>query len=163
MGGSRVRIHWRLPSRADAPRQARGLLESARDLASHPDVVFAARLITHELVANSVRHANLSPAKPIQLVLEFDDDVLFVDVSHPDEGFDALAALATHYRQAEPHHGLFLLDTLADRWGFRRGGSRSGVSFELDLMTGRRTWNGREPTRTTEPPPPRASLGRPGL
>lgn len=146
MGGSRLRIQLTLVPSAAASREARRLLEVFPDLSPYPDLLFTAQLLTHELVTNSARHGNLAPTQSVHLTVEGNTETLAVEVAHHGRGFDALAVLADHYRREELYHGLFLLDALADRWGFARDGSCS-LSFQLDLVPGRRSWRGREATR----------------
>lgn len=144
MGGSRIRIQLTVVPTAEASRQARHMLGVLPDLATCPDLLFTAQLLTHELIMNSLRHGRLPPQQPIRIVVECSEATMRVEVTHRGRGFDPLAELAEQYRRAELHHGLFLIDTLADRWGYR---SRSlcGLAFEIDLVRGRRAWRGREP------------------
>lgn len=133
-----------LTATPDAPRLARRLIEDLPGLARLPDLRFAAQLLASELVANSVRHAGVSIADTVLLALECDERMLRVEVLDRGAGFDPLLSLAEHYARGQLHRGIFLVDALADRWGFRRvdGGC---VWFELDLVPGRRPWRGREP------------------
>lgn len=143
MDVSRIRIQLTLLPSTEASRQARRFLEAVPDLEPYPDLLFTTQLLAHELVTNSVRHGDLEAAHPVRLTVECENETMHVEVAHGGRGFDALAVLAEHHRRGELYHGLFLLDTLADRWGFRRdGGCR--LSFELDLVPGRRQWRGRE-------------------
>jgi anti-sigma regulatory factor (Ser/Thr protein kinase) len=135
--------HTRLPASSDAPRAARQLIGAAPALASYPDLRFAAQLLTSELVANSVRHAGLSADQELTLTVDCDDETVHVQVIDTAGGFDALGLLAAYHRQRERHRGIFLVDALADRWGFRRG-EGSLVWFEIDLVPGRRPWRGRQ-------------------
>jgi two-component sensor histidine kinase len=138
-----------LPS-AGGSTKARGLLESVPDLAPYPDLLFTAQLLTHELVTNSTRHGRLKPEQPIRLTVEADTETVSVGVAHDGPGFDALAVLAEHYRREELYHGLFLVDALADRWGFDRDGGCT-LAFQLDLVPGRRQWRGRKATPRDQP------------
>lgn len=86
------------------------------------------RLLVSELVTNSLRHAEMSPSDRIRLGVAVSDDVVHVEVSDPGKGF-------TFERRAEDANtvegwGLYLVATLADRWGVELGGNR--VWFELD-------------------------------
>jgi anti-sigma regulatory factor (Ser/Thr protein kinase) len=150
MGGSRLRIQLTLAPSAEASREARRLLESFPDLEPYPDLLFTAQLLTHELVTNSARHGNVPPRQPVRLTVEGNTETVCVEVAHKGTGFDALAVLAEHYRRKELYHGLFLLDALADRWAFGRDGG-CALSFQLDLVPGRRTWRGRVPTPAINP------------
>jgi anti-sigma regulatory factor (Ser/Thr protein kinase) len=105
-----------------------------------------ATLLTSELVSNSVRHARLTTDEEIALFIDCSDEALFVEVSDCGPGFNPLEHL--HLGQGEPaRHGWMLVNLLADRWGFRRGNRVCCVWFELDLVPGRRSWQGRQPLR----------------
>ena len=133
-----------LSATPDAPRFARRLLEALPELACLPDVRFAAQLLASELVANSVRHARVSGPDAVLLTLECDERTLRAGVLDGGAGFDPLLSLAEHYARGQLHRGIFLVDALADRWGFRRVDGCC-VWFEIDLVPGRRPWRGREP------------------
>jgi anti-sigma regulatory factor (Ser/Thr protein kinase) len=148
MGSSRIRIQFTVAPSPEASRKARLLLEPIPDLEPYPDLLFAAQLLAHELVANSVRHARPAGAQPVRLTVECDGQTLSVEVSDRGPGFDPLSALAEHWRRQARFHGLFLLDSLADRWGYRRDRVGFGIWFEIDLVPGRRPWHGRKPLRT---------------
>jgi anti-sigma regulatory factor (Ser/Thr protein kinase) len=135
--------HNRLPASSDAPRLSRQLVGLVSALAKYPDLRFAAQLLTSELVANSVRHARSPVDLGPTLTVECDDETLRVEVIDSAGGFDALGLLAEHHRRRQRHRGIFLVDALADRWGFRRG-EGSGVWYEIDLVPGRRPWRGRQ-------------------
>jgi anti-sigma regulatory factor (Ser/Thr protein kinase) len=126
-----------------AMRLARRAVEGVSELADFPDLRFAARLLASELVANSYRHSGMGGQQPVELLLDCDLETFRLEVRDRGSGFDALALLSRHLAGAERYHGLFLVDALADRWGFRRG-SEGSVWFELDLVPGRRAWRGRE-------------------
>jgi anti-sigma regulatory factor (Ser/Thr protein kinase) len=149
--------HNRLPASSDAPRLARQLIGLVPPLANYPDLRFAAQLLTSELVANSVRHAGLSVDQDLALTVECDDEMLRVEVIDAAGGFDALRLLAEHHRRRQRHRGVFLVDALADRWGFRRG-EGSLVWFEIELVPGRRPWRGRQ--RVPERQPSRQSCDK---
>jgi anti-sigma regulatory factor (Ser/Thr protein kinase) len=145
MGLSRLRIQLTLVPSPEASRQARKFLETVPDLAPYPDLLFTAQLLTHELLMNSVHHGELAHWHTVKLTAESDNETLSVQVVHRGSGFDALAALSEHYRRRELYHGLFLIDALADRWGYTRQGGCT-LSFDLDLVPGRRPWHGRKPS-----------------
>ncbi|HXF97860.1 MAG TPA: ATP-binding protein [Gaiellaceae bacterium] len=137
---------WRaLSASPSAAREARRIVAALPQLVD-PDLAFTAQLLTSELVANSVRHAGLAPGDSIALAVRSDGERIRVEVEDGGPCFDPLAFLVRHRRSDEGHHGLVLVDALADRWGFRRG-ERCCVWFEIDLVPGRRPWRGREPLR----------------
>jgi anti-sigma regulatory factor (Ser/Thr protein kinase) len=140
------RFDCRLPSAPAATRRAREAIHTVDELADYPDLRFAAQLLTSELVANCVRHAG-ARAEPLVLRVEWDERTLHAEVSDCGAGFDVTGVLAGYRQRNVRHRGLFFVDALADRWGFRRGDGGFCIWFELDLVPGRRPWDGREPIR----------------
>ncbi len=100
------------------------------------------QLLASELVANALRHG---PGGPVDLDLDAGRDSIRVEVADNGAGFDPLGHLRRHVESEGRHHGLALLNALADRWGFRIGPDGFRMWFELDLVSGRRPWRGREP------------------
>jgi anti-sigma regulatory factor (Ser/Thr protein kinase) len=89
------------------------------------------RLLVSELVTNSLRHAEMSPDESITLRVLIDDARVRVEVGDPGQGFQ-LDGRAED-RDTVEGWGLYLVATLADRWGVDRGGSGTNqVWFELD-------------------------------
>jgi anti-sigma regulatory factor (Ser/Thr protein kinase) len=134
----------RLPFSPVAPRLARELLGEIDELACKPDLCFSSQLLASELVANCIRHGSANAEGGITLSVECDEDTLRVEVRDGGTGFDPLARLREHYRRDARHHGMVLLDALADCWGYRRTPGCL-VWFEIDLVPGRRPWRGRVP------------------
>jgi anti-sigma regulatory factor (Ser/Thr protein kinase) len=80
------------------------------------DVVERSALVVTEVVTNSVTHAGLTAAQPIDLNIELSPGCLRIDVT--DEGsqsFDPVVA-APHAGQ-DSGRGLWIIDQLTDRWG----------------------------------------------
>lgn len=90
------------------------------------------RLLVSELVTNSLRHADMAPEDSITLVVTVDDARIRVEVGDPGQGFK-LEGRAEHPETVEGW-GLYLVATLADRWGVERNeaGNANVVWFELD-------------------------------
>ena len=89
------------------------------------------RLLVSELVTNALRHAELEEHHAIRLAVTVSDAAVRVEVSDPGAGFEPGAAPTDPERTAG--WGLFLVETLADRWGVdAQGGTR--VWFELDRL-----------------------------
>lgn len=124
----------------------------AAGLADYPDLRFTALVLLTELVTNSVRHAGLEPGSEIGLSIACDDAVLRVEVLDDGPGFDPLALFTEQRRREQRHRGIFFVDALADRWGYRRDPG-CVMWFEIDLVPGRRPWRGRVaiPTRSGTP------------
>jgi anti-sigma regulatory factor (Ser/Thr protein kinase) len=89
-----------------------------------------ARLLVSELVGNSMRHARLGPNDTIRVTAEVENDRLRVDVI--DGGRGGGPPVAGGIRPspgAESGWGLYLVETLATRWGHGAG----RYWFELDI------------------------------
>ena len=84
-------------------------------------------LLTSELVTNAIRHGARDPHESILLRAGRTDGAIRVEVCDEGDGFDAEPEQGD---LLEPGgHGLLLVDTLAERWGVKRG-SPSCVWFE---------------------------------
>jgi serine/threonine-protein kinase RsbW len=141
-----VTVTVNLPPTFTATQAARREIQSLLELDAHEDLQFVATLLTSELVSNSLRHAGLATDQEISLFIDCSGEALFVEVSDCGPGFNPLEQL--RLRAGEPiRHGCMLVNLLADRWGFRRGDRLCCVWFELDLVSGRRSWHGRQPLR----------------
>jgi anti-sigma regulatory factor (Ser/Thr protein kinase) len=94
------------------------------------------RLLVSELVTNSLRHADLAPEDSITLNVDVEDARIRVEVADPGKGFQ-LEGRAEHPDTVEGW-GLYLVATLADRWGVDRDehGTANVVWFELDRAPG---------------------------
>ena len=89
-----------------------------------------ARLLVSELVANSMRHARIGPDDTIRVTAEVEKGRLRVDVI--DGGRGGGPPLAGGIRPspgAESGWGLYLVETLASRWGHGAG----RYWFELEI------------------------------
>ena len=124
-------MSWKmeLPCTLDSPARARHALGELSGSVP-PTVLGDLRLLVSELVTNSLRHAGLDEQDTIRLTVDIGDDAVRVEVADPGEGFEL----------AEPEPdpdsasgwGLYLVATLADRWGIVRDGPGTLVWFELD-------------------------------
>jgi anti-sigma regulatory factor (Ser/Thr protein kinase) len=119
----------RLSGGPTAPARARKALRTLdHSLAGLSDDV---DLLVSELVTNSVRHAS---AETIEVNALCSPRGVRIEVTDPGPGFDP------HIPQREPGeggYGLFLVDTLADRWGVSHD-SKSRVWAEIDRDSGSR-------------------------
>jgi len=88
-----------------------------------------ARLLVSELVTNAIRHAGLSAADRITLVLETDANALRIEVRDPGPGFELAEPTPDPARPSG--WGLYLVRELSDRWGVERDDDTI-VWFELD-------------------------------
>ena len=121
----------RLPRDLDSAAAARHAVDQLAGRLPE-DQLGDVRLLVSELVTNSLRHAELGPDDSILLVVIVDDSRIRVEVSDGGKGFDY------DRPPTDPSDvdgwGLYLVDTLSDRWGVD-GDDRDGptrVWFELD-------------------------------
>lgn len=111
---------------AAAARQAIGDLSPGLP----DDLVGDVRLLVSELVTNALRHASLRDEDTIKLTVSVSSSRVRVEVLHPGEGFEAPDVPTDP--EAVEGWGLYLVATLADRWGVvNEAGTR--VWFELDI------------------------------
>lgn len=88
------------------------------------------RLLVSELVTNALRHAGSEPQEQIRLAVTVSEAAIRVEVRDQGTGFEP------HPLPDDPDResgwGLFLVETLSDRWGVEPG-APTRVWFELDL------------------------------
>ncbi|GAC1361839.1 MAG: hypothetical protein NVSMB32_01400 [Actinomycetota bacterium] len=115
-----------LPGRLEAAKAARLALEALH----LPDSLRGtARLLTTEVVTNSVRHAGLGPQDLIRVRAEWSGTVLRVSVlDRPRDRSSTVVGAIRPSPTAESGWGLYLVDRLATRWGVNGQG---GYWFEL--------------------------------
>jgi anti-sigma regulatory factor (Ser/Thr protein kinase) len=113
------------PTAISAARHALTPLDERLDAPLLDDV----RLLVSELVTNSVRHADGNGGGVVALDVKVNPDRVRVEVRDPGEGFEPKPRYEG--QSEDSGWGLYLVDTLADRWGVaRRGGTN--VWFEID-------------------------------
>jgi len=118
-------LSLRLEGSTDAAalaRRAIGRLRTGLD----PGTLETVRLLVTELVTNSVRHAG---APSVDLRVRVDDNRVRLDVHDDGPGFSPDERPPV--RGAHGGWGLFLVDSLADRWGVEEGARGSHVWAEL--------------------------------
>ena len=116
-----------LAARPEAASAARRLLEPFGGRV-HEGVVERAKLLVSELVANSVVHGSVSA--PIRLRVESRSESLRVQVTDAGPSFEPVVRHPSS--ESQSGWGLFLVDTLSDRWGVDPSGTDVTVWFELD-------------------------------
>ena len=120
-----------LPRELDSAATARRAVDDLN--AELPrDQIGDVRLLVSELVTNSLRHAGLRPEDSITLSVAVADHHVRVEVRDPGNGFE-LAGSADDPDTVDGW-GLYLVATLADRWGVERSDAATAnvVWFELD-------------------------------
>ncbi|HEX6745368.1 MAG TPA: ATP-binding protein [Solirubrobacteraceae bacterium] len=124
---------WRvvLEGGATAPRRARHEITEHLNGELGSERTQDAVLLVGELVTNSVLHAAAGAAHEIvlELIIGLDD----VRVVVTDGGSPTVPMIRPLNPSRPGGRGLFLVDTLSDRWGMTREGNReTRVWFEMD-------------------------------
>lgn len=120
-----------MPGRPDHVSEARALvIKALGDL--HPRLDDAVLMVS-ELVTNAIVHSNSrQPGGTVTVtVLESVDGVQF-EVA--DCGSEVSTPVVRADRYATDGHGLFLVQSLADQWGYLRGEAGTTVWFRLALV-----------------------------
>jgi len=128
-----VRFDVRLPRDPDSAAAARHAVDQLAGRLPE-DQLGDVRLLVSELVTNSLHHAELGPDDSILLTVSVDDARIRVEVADHGKGFEQDAVAAPTDPSDVNGWGLYLVDTLSDRWGVDQdpGGGPTRVWFELD-------------------------------
>jgi anti-sigma regulatory factor (Ser/Thr protein kinase) len=110
-----------------APEQARQAVTSLSDL--FEGKIEDIRLLTSELVTNSIRHADLSAQDSVSLIVKTEHSTVRVEVIDTGKGFDPNQL--PEPTEKDFGRGLAIIDALAKRWGVEQGVA-TRVWFELD-------------------------------
>lgn len=99
---------------------------------SHP-CVFEAALLASEMVTNSVRHSGSAvPGGIVIVAVTVGDGGVRVEVTdRSGDGVPVLKPVGFADGDGEGSRGMRLVDTLAARWGYERGGGYATTWFEL--------------------------------
>lgn len=122
-------IEIKLPGELESAAAARKAVGELADRV--PDELIGdVRLLVSELVTNALRHADLRNEDSIVLALDVRHDGVRVEVRDPGRGFEPPPQLNKD-PDSGAGWGLYLVSTVADRWGVETGGG-TRVWFELD-------------------------------
>lgn len=124
-----VRAEWRLPVDKEAPGTARRLVGEAVGQSVSDDRVEALLLLVTEIITNAVVHG--SPEADGRIGLRVEREARTIRVIATDGGHHFKSSLGKP-DEDQPHFGLFLVDTVADRWGVSVDGDKA-VWFEIDF------------------------------
>ena len=124
--GPEVLVDLRLPPELTSPARARYALRPLEERFDE-ETVFRLRLLTSELVTNSVKHAHLADQELIGIRVVCEPGAVRVEVLDPGHGLPAPEQISPEggwqYHQVRPDPdwpggwGLSLVENLADRWG----------------------------------------------
>ena len=120
----RVEVALSIPPAVDAPMRARAEVGGLRVPRPAVDDI---TLLVSEVVTNCVVHADLAPGQEIHLRITRDPDTVRVEVCDEGRGFADSLLNGSH----SSGFGLYLVEQLADRWGYDVHGGRTRVWFEL--------------------------------
>ncbi|MGI8593163.1 MAG: ATP-binding protein [Solirubrobacteraceae bacterium] len=125
-----AKLELTLAAGPQAASAARVALEDL-DQELGPPLLKDLRLMVSELVTNSIRHASPDPRDVVEMRAWLYDDCLRIEVS---DGGSEFAPVATRGRRDEVGGwGLYIVESLASRWGVDRRGRRNHVWFEIDV------------------------------
>ena len=130
MSGADVRESVTIAALPEQVRVARGFVAGVLGPSyGHADV---AVLLASELVTNSVRHGGSAvPGGLVTVTVMTRGEGVRVEVA--DCGAGGVPVPGPAACEAEGGRGLRLVEALADRWGYERGGGRAVTWFELGL------------------------------
>jgi anti-sigma regulatory factor (Ser/Thr protein kinase) len=102
---------------------------------SHPHADVALLLVS-ELVTNSVRHGgSAGPGGLVTVTVAACGEAVRIEVTERSGDGVPVLTIADGGRETEGSRGLMLVDALAARWGYQRGGGLATTWFELcDLL-----------------------------
>jgi anti-sigma regulatory factor (Ser/Thr protein kinase) len=119
-----------LPSSVLAPSLARAFVADVLHTLELDSLVEMAQLLASEAVTNAVVHAHT----PSVLEIMLKADSLRITVA--DQGHDGIPSRRSPSPYAaDGGRGLFIIDTVAPRWGLEQSAAGTEVWFEMDLVT----------------------------
>lgn len=128
MAGGAIIGSLTIPGRPENVREARAFVAKALD--ELPGLAEVAVLLTSEVATNAVVHSNSRrPGGIIRLMIT--EMVGGIRIEVTDDGSDLFTPAVRGDVYASDGHGLFLVQTLADQWGYVRGETGTTVWFCL--------------------------------
>ena len=128
------RYRRRFVPEPQAARAARRALEPLVPELS-ASVLSTVRLLTSELVTNSILHAGMGGNGLIQMDVDLDAARIRITVRDTGPGFEPPIGLPSPTSQ--DGRGIFIVDALADRWSIEDS-ARTSVWFEIDRQRAER-------------------------
>jgi anti-sigma regulatory factor (Ser/Thr protein kinase) len=124
------KLHTRIPLTATAGARARQSLEPIRHTLD-PESFETLRLLVTELVNNSQKHSGRPQGDPIELTVELSSRHVRAEVVDQGGGGDVLRPAPEP--DSESGWGLYLLDRLAETWGYS-GEGPTRVWFTIPIQ-----------------------------
>jgi anti-sigma regulatory factor (Ser/Thr protein kinase) len=125
-----------IPGRGEQVRVARAFVAGVlRELAAPDEAVLDnVTLLTSELVTNAIRHSRSGESGgSVRLVVVAVTDGIRIEVT--DSGSACGSPVVKDDIYTCDGHGLFLVEAVADQWGYRRCGAGTTVWFSLGLSS----------------------------
>ena len=98
------------------PDSLRRVRESLQGLELEPDALYAVTVVTHELVANSIRHSDLTEEEQIEIEVRCQGSYVRIDVRDGGTGFTA------PQQSTETGRGFPMVQALSRHFGISRNG-----------------------------------------
>jgi anti-sigma regulatory factor (Ser/Thr protein kinase) len=130
MTGAAVLGTFTIPGRPQYVRAARTFVAQALGELSHITVTDTAVLLASELVTNAVRHSNSgTPGGTVTVMVLHTADGIGVEVR--DDGSDISSPVVKDDVLSTGGHGLLLVESIAQQWGYLRDEAGTTVWFWL--------------------------------
>ena len=126
-----MQVSIEIPADAEAAAIAREFIAGALAVGFLQHRIEDLRLLTSEVVTNSVRHAGLAPGDTIGLAVDVSERRVRVEVADDGPSFDP-SDLPESSPEGTGGWGLWLVEQLSDRWGVIRN-EPNHVWFEVSL------------------------------
>ena len=126
-----MQVSIEIPADAEAAAIAREFIAGALAVGFLQHRIEDLRLLTSEVVTNSVRHAGLAPGDTIGLAVDVSERRVRVEVADDGPSFDP-SDLPESSPEGMGGWGLRLVEQLSDRWGVIRN-EPNHVWFEVSL------------------------------
>ena len=126
-----MQVSIEIPADAEAAAIAREFIAGALAVGFLQHRIEDLRLLTSEVVTNSVRHAGLVPGDTIGLAVDVSKRRVRVEVADDGPSFDP-SDLPESSPEGTGGWGLLLVEQLSDRWGVIRN-EPNHVWFEVSL------------------------------
>jgi anti-sigma regulatory factor (Ser/Thr protein kinase) len=126
-----------IAGRGEQVRVARAFVAGVLRELAPPDepVLDNVTLLTSELVTNAIRHSRSGESGgSVQLAVVAEAGAIRVEVT--DSGSASSAPVVKDDSYTCDGHGLFLVQAVADQWGYRPAGAGTTVWFRLGLRGG---------------------------